>query len=148
MTDPKQLAMKLSVARWKKFPNDPIEKELNDAHEWIKEASLMNKFLPDPVFKAGFGWQAVHPIEIKAAAITTVQQYADFVEAHIQPLVLPAAAAATVATTAVLATTSATTAATTTGSTADHVPDSDTTLRFFAAGSGLDESELAKLKED
>lgn len=148
-TTPGQLALQLSVARWKKFPNDSIEKELNEAHEWIKEAALMNRFLPDPVFKAGFGWQAVHPIEIKAAKIKLVQQYADFMAAHINPLVLPAgmataAVAAAATRTAGIASTASTASATSTQGA--HVPDSDATLRFFAAGSGLDESDLAALK--
>lgn len=142
-TDPAQLALSLAVARWKKFPTDPIKAELNEAHEWIKESQLMNTFLPNRVHQAGFGWQNVQAVELKDAAIATVQDYANFVEAHIKPLVL-----STGATSATTSGTSGSLMATAAEVPSSPVPDKDETLRLFASGAGLDDAAIARLKEN
>ncbi len=94
--DPKQLAMQVAINRWKRFPNDPIAKQLDEADECVQEASLMNKFLPPFMAKKGFAWQFITPQEIFRAKIQLVRNYAGLVFTHMAA-VTPAAEVADLA---------------------------------------------------
>ena len=84
--DPRRanIAMRAAVSRWKKFPDDSIQSDLDQPGEWVTEASLMNKFLPPPMAKLGFGWMVVMPNEF-SVGIKLVRGYAGLIYKHMVP---------------------------------------------------------------
>ncbi|HKR66365.1 MAG TPA: hypothetical protein VJZ00_21740 [Thermoanaerobaculia bacterium] len=131
-TDPKVIAMRLAVARWKKMPDDPIAQELDEPHEWVREAGLMNKFLPNRLLKEGISWQTAHPAELRAAGIQKVRQYAGFLFSHMKPLVLSQAQSIGDSSDADLM------------SAGGRLDDFDSAM-FFASALGLDETDIKAL---
>ncbi|HEV7243106.1 MAG TPA: hypothetical protein VGQ36_28015 [Thermoanaerobaculia bacterium] len=85
--DPKtaKVAMQAAVSRWKRFPDDPIEKQLDEADECVQEASLMNKFLPPFMAQRQFAWKFIVAQDIFRAGIKTVRMYAGLVYLHMSP---------------------------------------------------------------
>jgi len=85
--DPKaaRVAMQAAVSRWKRFPDDPIGKQLDEADECVQEASLMNKFLPPFMAQRQFAWKFIIAQDIFRAGIKTVRMYAGLVYLHMSP---------------------------------------------------------------
>jgi hypothetical protein len=77
-----RIAMQAAVSRWKRFPDDPIEKQLDEADECVQEASLMNKFLPPFMAQRQFAWKFIVAQDIFRAGIKTVRMYAGLVYLH------------------------------------------------------------------
>ena len=80
-----RIAMQAAVSRWKRFPDDSIAKQLDEADECVQEASLMNKFLPPFLAQRNFAWKFIVAQDIFRAGIKTVRNYAGLVLLHMSP---------------------------------------------------------------
>lgn len=80
-----RIAMQAAVSRWKRFPDDSIAKQLDEADECVQEAALMNKFLPPFLAQRSFAWKFIIAQDIFRAGVKTVRNYAGLVLLHMSP---------------------------------------------------------------